>query len=185
MHIYIIHGYSASVESHWFSWLKEKLEEENEVTIIDLPTPQNPNPKEWNDALKEQIKFIDKNSFFIAHSLGCISLLKFLSESKIEEKIAGYMLVSGFNESLPSLKQLDHFLEKRLDYKKLEKITDNKIVIGSNDDYIVPVVLTQRLAFLLSANFICLEKGGHFLDRDGYTNFPLLLSEFKKIKFNE
>lgn len=185
MHIYIIHGYSASPADHWFSWLKEKLEEENnEVTIIDLPTPLTPNPKEWDEALKKQIKTIDENSFFIAHSLGCITLLKFLEGTFLLKKIAGYMLISAFNTSLPKLKQLDSFLESRLDYKKLENITKNKILIGAKDDYIVPIILSERLSFLLNADFIRLEKGGHFMASDGYTKFPFLLSEFKKLKFD-
>lgn len=183
MHIYIIHGYSASPADHWFFWLKEKLEEEkNEVTIVDLPTPLTPNPKEWNEALKKQIKTIDENSFFIAHSLGCITLLKFLEESSFKKQIAGYMLVSAFNTSLPKLNQLDSFLKRKLDYKKLENITKNKIVIGAKDDSIVPIILTERLSFLLNADFIRLEKGGHFMAGDGYKKFPFLLTEFKKLK---
>jgi predicted alpha/beta hydrolase family esterase len=185
MHIYIIHGYSASPADHWFSWLKEKLEEENnKVTIIDLPTPLIPDSKEWNEALKEQIKTIDENSFFIAHSLGCITLLKFLEESSIKKQIAGYILVSGFNTSLPKLKQLDSFLKRELDYEKLKNITNNKIVIGANNDYQVPIILTERLSFLLNADFIHLEKGGHFMASDGYIKFPFLLTEFKKLKFD-
>ena len=185
MHIYIIHGYSASPADHWFFWLKEKLEEENnKVTIIDLPTPLTPNPIEWNEALKKQIKVIDENSFFIAHSLGCITLLKFLEESFFEKQIAGYMLVSGFNDSIPTLKQLNNFLKSKLDYHKLNKITKNKIVISAKDDYVVPIILSERLSFLFNADFIPLEKGGHFMASDGYHKFPFLLTEFKKLKFD-
>ena len=176
--VYIIHGYGASAEHHWFPWLKKELEKKDtNVVILNLPAPNSPNSNEWSNALKEQIKIIDKNSYFIAHSLGCISLLKFLEDLPYSTKIGGYILVSGFNAPLFILKELDAFLKPTIDYEKLKNISSNRVVISSKDDSIVPFNLSNNLSNCLEAKFIDLEKGGHCLESDGFKDFPLVLKE--------
>lgn len=182
MRAYIIHGYSASKKDHWFEWLKSELEKLNiNTTILTLPSPNDPKPNEWQTALEEQIKDIDENTYFVTHSLGSISFLKYILSLKDIKKIAGYILVSPFNDSLPLLKQLDSFLEPSLDYDKLQRLTKNKTIISAKDDTIVPISLSKSLSGFLNSNFIEVEKGGHFLASDGFKEFPLLLKEFKKL----
>ncbi|ADG93246.1 protein of unknown function DUF1234 [Arcobacter nitrofigilis DSM 7299] len=179
--VYIIHGYGASAEHHWFPWLKKELEKKDtNVVILNLPAPNSPNSNEWSNALKEQIKIIDKNSYFIAHSLGCISLLKFLEALPNSTKIGGYILVSGFNAPLFILKELDAFLKPTIDYEKLKNISSNRVVISSKDDSIVPFNLSNNLSNSLDAKLLVEEKGGHFLETDGFEEFPLVLNEFNK-----
>jgi uncharacterized protein len=183
--VYIIHGYGASPVHHWFPWLKKELEKENvKVVILDLPTPSSPNSIEWSNALEEQMKLIDENSYFIAHSLGCITLLKFLESLPNTTKIGGYILVSGFNESLPILKELDTFLKPDIEYVKLKNISSNRVVISAKDDSIVSFNLSNNLSNSLDARFLCQEKGGHFLESDGFKEFPLVLEEFNNFFIN-
>lgn len=180
MHIYIVHGYSASPSEHWFPWLKEELEQRGAaVSIVDLPSPNNPQPDEWQKALENQVSELDRTTYFVTHSLGSIALLRYLESATINERIGGYILVSGFNGSLPTLPQLDSFKKIGIDYKRLVQITGNRVVIAALDDASVPHALTEKLAESLDANFISVERGGHFLDSDGFTEFPLLLSEFE------
>ena len=181
MRAYIIHGYGASPTDHWFSWLDGELRKRGAVvSIASLPNPYDPQPAEWQRALEQQVKSVDKDTYFIAHSLGSIALLDFLKEVRIEGQIGGYVLVSGFNASLPMLPQLDGFQQPDLDYEKLARVARTRIVIAALDDAIVPFPITQALASSLDAELISIEHGGHFLASDGFSQFPLLLNELEE-----
>jgi uncharacterized protein len=181
MHVYIVHGYDASPSEHWFSWLKKELEKKGAiVSIVDLSSSDNPEPDKWQQALENQVAVLDKNTYFVSHSLGSITLLRYLESAKSNEGIGGYILVSGFNDSLPVLPQLDAFMKPEIDYNKLVQITGNRVVIAALDDATVPHILSEELAESLDAKFISVERGGHFLDSDGFTEFPLVLSELEK-----
>lgn len=181
MHVYIVHGYAASPSEHWFPWLKKELEKKGAaVFIVDLSSPIDPNPDEWQKALENQVAVLDRNTYFVSHSLGSITLLRYLESAKRNEGIGGYILVSGFNDSLPVLPQLDGFMKPEIDYGKLVQITRNRVVIAALDDATVPHTHSEKLAESLDAKLISVERGGHFLDSDGFTEFPLVLSELEE-----
>ena len=59
-------------------------------------------PKEWLGAMQKEIQKIDRDTYFITHSLGGIATLHFLSET-FESKdkgfqVDGVILVSPFDE---------------------------------------------------------------------------------------
>lgn len=119
-HLYIVHGYGALPSEHWFAWLKSEMEKTGAtVSIINLPTPDDPQPKAWQRALETQVTSLDNRTYFVAHSLGSITLLRFLEKHLTNAPIGGYILVSGFNERLPTLPQLDRFIKPDIDYGKL------------------------------------------------------------------
>ncbi|PPU08520.1 hydrolase [Xanthomonas arboricola] len=182
MRVYIVHGYSASPYRHWFPWLKQELEKQGVVvSIVTLPSPDSPRPDDWQRALEVQIESMDENTYFVAHSLGGIALLKYLETAGGASVIGGYVLVSGFNDGLPILPQLDDFAKPDIDYEKISRISGHRLVIAAADDTIVPHALSERMARSLDAKFISVQHGGHFLDSDGFTEFPLVLDELRQI----
>ncbi len=132
--LYIIPGYRASPTDHWFPWLKQRAEARGSAaTVLKMPTPSNPELGEWLKTLQESISAPDKNTFFVAHSLGCITLLRYLDSLPAERQIGGFILVSGFS-SLPSgtlSKQLDPFIKDPVDYEHLRKMALQRVVIGA------------------------------------------------------
>ncbi|WP_460151553.1 RBBP9/YdeN family alpha/beta hydrolase, partial [Priestia megaterium] len=73
--VYIIHGYGASPSNHWFPWLKEKLIADNhQVSVLHMPNSSDPKKEEWLKTLANKIKNLDNNAYFVAHSLGSITL---------------------------------------------------------------------------------------------------------------
>lgn len=176
--VFIIHGYRASPERHWFPWLKQKLlADGSQVEILDMPTPQNPDYEEWLDHLDQHIGpltgALSKNTYFVAHSLGCISLLNDLQQACPREAIGGMLLVSGFAHPLPELKLLDAFTRTRPNYEKIQRMVPKRYVVASHNDPVVPFALTKELAQKLDADFIGVDQGGHFMAQDGFTTFPL------------
>jgi hypothetical protein len=179
MHLYIVHGYGASPSDHWFSWLKNAMEKKGaSVSIVNLPAPDAPQPNEWQQALESQVASLDEGTYFVAHSLGSIALLRFL-EGVQGKTIGGYLLVSGFNNSLPALPQLDSFKKPTIDYGRLVDIASNRVVVSAIDDPSVPHAFSESLANSLKAKFVSVQRGGHFLGSDGFTEFPLVINELE------
>jgi predicted alpha/beta hydrolase family esterase len=171
--VYIIHGYGASPTNHWFPWLKDKLiTDDHQVSVLHMPNSSNPRPKEWLDTLAISIKSIDNNTYFVTHSLGSITLLKYLNQLNPLPIFGGFILVSGFSKPLSLLPSLNPFTEQDVEYNKIISATNSRAVIAAKDDYIVPFQFSQNLSKQLDASFISVEKGGHFLGDDGYTAFP-------------
>ncbi|MGW9019166.1 RBBP9/YdeN family alpha/beta hydrolase [Priestia megaterium] len=174
-HIHIIHGYGASPSSHWFPWLKEKLiADDHQVSILQMPNSSDPKKEEWLETLANKIKNLDTNTYFVTHSLGSITLLNYLEQLDPLPDLGGFILVSGFSEQLSSLPSLDPFTVKKVDNQRIISATNSCAVIAAKDDYIVPCELSQNLSKQLDASFSPVEKGGHFLEDDGFITFQLV-----------
>lgn len=89
MRVHIIHGYAASPADHWFPWLERELERRGaRVDIVELPASDAPRPEAWLQALEVQVGRPDRNTFFVAHSLGGITLLRYLESLQPEPEVA-------------------------------------------------------------------------------------------------
>jgi uncharacterized protein len=173
--VYIIHGYGASPTNHWFPWLKEKLvADDHQVSVLHMPNSSDPKKEEWLETLANNIKNVDNNTYFVTHSLGSITLLNYLEQLDPLPSFGGFILVSGFSESLSSLPSLNPFTVKEVDYKKIISATHSRAVIAAKDDSIVPFQFSQSLSKQLNTSFYPIEKGGHFLEDDGFFTFPLV-----------
>lgn len=177
--VYIVHGFAANANKHWFNWLKTELEKDKNISVkvLNMPNSEAPNLQEWLNTLKKEAGKVDENTYFVGHSLGCITILRYLSslDSKNALKIGGVVLVSGFYEKLKILPQLDSFVSVPLDFERLSKVINERFVISARDDEIVPTTLSNNLADKLQATFIQTPKGKHFMDREGVTTMPLVL----------
>lgn len=178
MQVHIVHGFDASPAHHWFPWLKQALEHKgHHASVTNLPASHAPTPQAWVQALQEQVPSPDRHTWFVSHSLGGIALLRYLERLPAGAAIGGYVLVSGFNAPLVSLPQLEPFAKPDLDVRRLSSIAAHRSVIASADDYAVPPELSKALADELQASYQVVERGGHFLDSEGFTEFPLVLDE--------
>ncbi|SDC71070.1 hypothetical protein SAMN05428966_102166 [Massilia sp. PDC64] len=172
--VYIIHGYMAAPSDHWFPWLQRRLSAEGvEADVLSMPEPGRPDPVAWGDYLDAHVVRPDEDTFFVAHSLGCIALLHHLARVQAS-RIGGIVLVSGFDAPLPGLPQLDGFVASPARLDRIKDLAPCRSVIAARDDTIVPYVLTRHLAEHIGAEFITVEKGGHFLASDGFVEFPLV-----------
>lgn len=145
-----------------------------DVEIIAMPTPQTPKLDEWLNQLAQAAKDMDSDTYFVAHSLGCITLLRFLLRQTSSQPIGGLVLVSGFAQSLPTLPILDEFVEKPLDYDQLIQLASRRTGIAAKDDPIVPYAFSKELMEHIEGDFFEVDKGGHFLEGDGFTALPIV-----------
>lgn len=181
---FIIHGFMAKPSDHWFPWLKECLEQEKiDVFIPELPDSGSPKLDEWMATLQNDIGSA-ANTWLIAHSLGCVTILRLLERLPEDEMPQGIILVSGFNESLPLWKQygltrMEEFTSPPVEMKRTIKKIKHRYVIASLNDMIVPTEMSLRLSQQLNAPFYALPDSGHFLGDDGITELPLVLELLK------
>lgn len=173
---YLVHGYGANLNSHWFPWLNVELEKlSKKLYIKQLTAPEQPKYQVWKKDISELLSELVSGDVVIAHSLGCIATLDYLTKTQ-GIKLDKLVLVSGFLETLPVLPSLDPFIEAtQIDIEKVKNIANEIIVFVSSNDVLVAPSLTQDLAEKLNAELITVESAGHFLDIDGYAEFPKLL----------
>lgn len=179
--IFVLHGYSASIDDHWFLDLKHQIEDEHTtVTLIPFPDSENPDVDAWQKVLDQQIPKVDENTYFVAHSLGVITLLHFLQRHKYQN-IGGMILVSGFSGLISDSSVLNSYITKSKVDTDYFKDTKKKLVYLSDNDDLVPPKLTIELAKEIDAPYITVPNGGHFLGREGYTTFPQLVDSLKEM----
>ncbi|QCR38260.1 alpha/beta hydrolase [Nissabacter sp. SGAir0207] len=173
--LFIVHGYTAGPESHWFGWLKQQAEALGmQVCVPAMPDTQAPQEQAWLSALAECVGQVDADTWFVGHSLGCVTVLRYLNDQPAGQDAAGVLMVSGFSEPLATLPKLDAFTERPLDCARLIAKVPHRAVVLSLDDEIVPPAASLRLSQRLEAPLYGLPAGGHFLDRQGFRELPLL-----------
>ncbi|UXR68920.1 MULTISPECIES: alpha/beta hydrolase [unclassified Staphylococcus] len=184
--VYIIHGYQANSQDHWFPWLKKTLEiEGHNVTVLDLPHTDRPNGDEWLSHMQEHIKDVDRDTIFISHSLGVITTLKFINELDVP-RVGSLAMISGFkgdlpqNELLPDDDVLDSFFKWDLDYELIHNKVLHMFGVAAKDDYVVPIDASRKLCEVLDCKLYEEETGGHFCKEDGYDTFMFLKKKILK-----
>ncbi|MCU5745511.1 alpha/beta hydrolase [Staphylococcus sp. SQ8-PEA] len=173
--LFIIHGYQASPEDHWFKWLASKMKKYNyQSVIVPLPNSSHPIQQQWRNRLQDYMEnALDEDSIIVAHSLGVIAVLEYLSHANLTREIKGLFLVSGFAQPLNTISELDDFVQAcNINY---ESIPARLIyTIGATEDPAVPINYTEALSDKLNTNTIKIDHQGHFLGREGYKSFPEL-----------
>lgn len=91
--VYFIDGYGGSPPINWLDTEANKLKDCFEVEKVFINDPTTANVDDWDKDLEERIVNAEK-SYFICHSLGCISLLRFLLRNEVIPK--GCLFVSPF-----------------------------------------------------------------------------------------
>ena len=185
--VFIIHGFDASPEEHWFPWLEAQLRERGiQVTRLRMPDSSHPDFDRWQATMREAIGQPDEHTVLVAHSLGTISVLHFASQSGAT-RLGGIVLVSGFAGRIPGLSTLDGFdMDAYVDRAKIDAATIHAMSpvlhhVVSTNDYAVPPAVSEQLAQRLGGTVHRVPDAGHFLDREGFTELPVVLQAVEDV----
>ena len=183
MKVFIIHGYQSSPEQHWFPWLATKIEQMgSQCEIVHLKGSDQPNFATWRQNLEAQVHPLNEQTIIVAHSLGCISVLDYLSEALNGRLIKAIFMVAGFNEKLTALPELNQFVQQaKLNDALLRFRIQQRYSLFSCNDPFVPAPLSIRFGQLLNAQMIEVKKAGHFIQSDGLSEFPQLWEKLEKL----
>ena len=183
--VYIVHGDQASPNDHWFPWLSQQIQHSGHLARrLILPDSNAPNFQSWQTAIQLQIPHLDSESIIVAHGLGCLASLHFLTQALSQTSIKGLILVAGFKDKLTALPELEGFIRQaKLDIKKKKKQLATRFLLFScNDPYVSPPKAVL-LGHYINAQMQEVNHAGHFMRSDGFDEFnqvwdvlkPLLL----------
>lgn len=187
--VFIVHGWGGFPEEGWFPWLKKELEKKGFfVSVPKMPNTMKPKIKSWVSHLEKQVGKVDKNTFFVGHSIGCQTILRYLEKLSNKEKIGGAIFVAGWISLTPiatrtkeEKKIVKPWLETPIDFAKIRKATKNFVAFFSDNDPYVPLANIKTYETKLHSDIIIVKKKGHLSGEDGVKKFPILLKELLSI----
>lgn len=99
--VFLIHGWNGFPENHWFPWLKQQLEAKwFHVETPEMPDTKHPKRDAWVAKLSEIVGVPDEDTYFVGHSLGCITIVRYLEKLSPDAKVGGCVFVAGFGGGL-------------------------------------------------------------------------------------
>jgi len=185
--VFIIHGWESSPSEGWFPWLKKELEKRDFQTKVPaMPETDYPRIDIWVPFLAKLVKNPDKDTYFVGHSIGCQTIMRYLET--INGKIGGAVFVGGWVSLTPMAirSQEDReivkpWLEKPIDFEKVKKATRNFVAIFSDNDPFVPLENSKTYKKKLGAKIIIQHNKGHFSGSDNIKKLPVVLRELIKM----
>ncbi|KKQ97749.1 MAG: hypothetical protein UT23_C0008G0022 [Candidatus Woesebacteria bacterium GW2011_GWA1_39_12] len=158
----IVHCWEGYPKYCWYPQTKKELEEEGfEVEVPEMPETANPKLSGWLSKLKDIVQTPDKNLFLVGHSLGCITIMRYLESLKEGKKVGGVVFVAGFTDDL-GYKELINFFTETIDFEKIREKSDSFYAINSDDDPYVSLKYADILKEKLGAISIIKHNMKHF-----------------------
>ena len=165
--VYMVHGWGGSSEDAWFPWLKEELEARGiEVFSLDMPHSDFPKIEEWVKELEYRIDEADEESYFIGHSIGCQTILRYLEKLHKNARIGGCLFVAPWfnriNMNAEEMEIAHPWINTSLDFGRIVEHSTNFVSLFSGDDPYVPQSDQETFRERLNSKIIVEKKRGHF-----------------------
>ena len=158
--------------------MQQQLQAAGIATAVPaLPDAEQPDYGRWQQALAAAIGTADAATLLIAHSLGTLSLLHYLSATR-PAQVGGIILVAGFGARLPELPtiggfNIDAYIDRaRLDDAALRAMTPHIHHLISDNDYVVAPANSHALAPRLGGTVHRVANAGPFLAADVIPTLP-------------
>lgn len=180
--VIIVHGWGDSANTNWTPWLKAELEKDGaEVLAISIPDSEHPNQDKWVDFLSNVASDPDENLVLVGHSLGGITILRYIERLPENIKIGGIVLVSSFSDPI-GWPEPDSFCQTPVNFEKVKKIIGRKsIMIHSDNDKYVSNAVAENLHQNLGGELVVIHNGGHLTSKYGFEQLPEVLTSVKKL----
>lgn len=180
-----VHGWGGYPEEGWRPWLKASLEQAGwEVVNPAMPDTNTPTQETWLAKLTEAIGEPNNETFLVGHSLGGITILRYLESLPEDESIGGVILVAGFSNNLTVdgyKGELNSFFTMPIDWLAVNARCDQFFILHSKDDRWVNESNYHELIDKLNANGELQTGFKHYSGDDGITELPVLLDELEKM----
>ncbi len=184
--VYIIHGWGGTPDKEWFPWLKKELITRGfEVVIPAMPHTELPTIDDWVSFLQKTIIDSDKNTFFVGHSIGCQTIMRYLESLPTQHKVGGVVFVAGWfvldNLSTEESAIAKPWIDTPIDCEKVISHFDDCVAIFSDNDDWVGERNHDMFAARLNAKIILEPGKKHFSSDDGITELPSVLEVILKM----
>jgi predicted alpha/beta hydrolase family esterase len=173
--ILFIHGWEASPHEHWFPKAKEKFEKAGyKVYIPEMPGNYFPKKEKWLEIVGNLHP--DKNWILIGHSLGGVTVLKYLENA--QKPIAQAILIAAPFDAMkfgaienffarpPSLRSGDSRRAGGYDWEKIKENCPKFDIVNEDADPAVPLEHGEKFAKNLNGKLHVVRGFTHFHDID-------------------
>ena len=185
--VYIIHGWSGSPDEPMLKWLALKLEKKGfEVHVPVMPDPDEPKIETWIPFLSKLVGVPDENTFFIGHSIGCQTIIRYLETLPEGTKIGGAVFVAGWYdvrnlETEDEWKIVRPWVDTPRNDEKIRSVVNKAMVILSDNDPFVAPENRSSWEEKVGAKIILEHNKGHFNEDAGVTSLPSALQAILEI----
>jgi len=167
--VYIIHGWGMDSNMPWIKWLETELKKRKgiEVFALNMPNTIHPKIEEWVGYLQKNVGIIDDRTYFVGHSIGCQTIMRFLEKLPKSEHIKGCAFVAPWFD-LVGLKdgevEIAHpWVHSKINPERILQHTGNILAIFSNNDPYVSEKEVEKFKEF-GAKIIIKREMGHFDD---------------------
>ena len=189
--IYLVHCWDGTSSDGWYPWLEEKINDQNiKLFKFDMPNTANPKIEEWVDYLNSKVDLLNEETYFIGHSIGCQTILRYL-ETKEITKIGGILLVAPWLDLLPeaiededSYNTAQPWINIPIDFEKVKQFTNNISCIFSDNDYFVSLEQAKEFRNKLNAKTVIVNNKGHISQDDDVYELQEILDLAQKMLKN-
>lgn len=158
----IVHCWGGDSNYAWYPWAKAELEKMGyQVIVPDMPDPDSPKLLTWVPHLQQIVGEPDAELVLIGHSIGTVTIMRYLENLPEGKQIDKAILVAAFTDQL-GFRELENFFETKLDFDKIRsKVKNGFVVIQSDDDPYVSEQYGTRLKEGLGAKLIIKHGAKH------------------------
>lgn len=169
--VFLIHGWGGTGSGGWFDWLKQELPKKGfEVESFDMPETENPKIENWVGFLEEKInpEEIDEHTFFIGHSIGCQTIIRYLEKLHKHKKIGGCVFVAGWfdliNLDEAEMEIAHPWINSEIHFERVLDHCNNFLALFSSNDPYVHLNEEEKFKDKLGAKCLVKKNEEHFND---------------------
>ncbi len=183
--VFIVHGWDGFPEEGWFPWLKKEIEAQGAAVFVpQMPHAERPTFGDWVPALSAAVGTPDERAFFVGHSIGCQTILRYLESLPMGQKVGGVVLVAPFLSVLTGLSEDDMtvakpWLETPIDFSDVRRHAPKSVCLFSDDDQFVPLENETVFKEKLGCRTEIFKSMGHFSGSQGVTELPAALDALR------
>ncbi|MBI4980923.1 alpha/beta hydrolase [Candidatus Woesearchaeota archaeon] len=187
--VFIIHGWGGSPDTDWHPWLKQELERKGfKVEVPAMPDSFNPKIHSWVSTLKKAVGKSDKDTYFIGHSIGCQTILRYVEKLNQSEKVGGVIFVAGWLHLTVDTWDENYteeiaapWLNTPIDFNKIKEHATQMVDFYSENDPYVPVTDSILFKEKLDAKSISVGNKGHVSGEDRVKEVPFVVEELMRM----
>lgn len=185
--VFIIHQWMSGPDGDWRPWLKSELQKKSyEVFCSEMPDMDTPVIEKWVHHLSELVGIPDKETYFVGHSIGCQTILRYLEN--VSQPVGGAVFVAGWfdlknleNEGEEIISTAKPWIETPINLKKVKGVLPKSTLIISDNDPYNAFEENKKKFSKLCSKIVVLQNAGHITAEDGFTKLPIVLYELESI----
>lgn len=177
---FLVHGWGGGPKTDWLPWMAKQLRElGHKVSVPKMPNTNKPVMHKWIAALALTVGTPDKETILVGHSIGCQTILRYVSILPEGQKIGKIVLVAPWIK-LKSCEDEEKSVaepweETPINWKGIRTHCKDITCFFSTNDQYVSVGEAKIFEKNLGAKIIIEKNKGHFSRGEGIVEVPSVL----------